>query len=335
LALKPDYAEAHNGLGYTLLEQDRLDEAETEVRAALAAKSDLLPARVNLAIIRTEQENFEEALKLYDEVLRNQPANSAALAGKADVLDRQGRRDEAAKIVLPFANTRSLPHAMISVYGKLMRDAGQQALAIDLLEDIERSGAATASAQRALHFMLGGLLDDLGGYDRAFDHFTAGNALRPTDYDPERVAARMERIIGFFSAERLAALPRAEPRPDLPSDLPVFIVGTPRSGTSLVEQVLSAHSQVHAAGEPRAMMRIAEDLGLGFHETRPEASGSGPDGDSLAAAGERYLQGLHAGAGAAARVTDRSPRNFEQLGLISVLLPHLCRWIHWLSCSVP
>jgi hypothetical protein len=175
--------------------------------------------------------------------------------------------------------------------------------------------------------MLGGLLDDLGGYDRAFDHFTAGNALRPTDYDPERVAARMDRIIGLFSAERLAALPRAQPRPDLPSDLPVFIVGTPRSGTSLVEQVLSAHSQVHAAGEPRVMMRIAADLGLGFHETDEEASGSAPDGDSVAAAGERYLQGLHAGAGGASRVTDRSPCNFERLGLISVLFPQ-ARVIH-------
>lgn len=327
LALKPDYADAHTGLGAALFEQDRLEEAEAEVRKALAAKPDLVPARLTLATIKGEQQSFEEALELYDEVLRGRPGLAAALAGKAGILDRQGRRDEAAKIVLPFADSGNLPHAMISVYGKLMRDAGQQALAIELLEGIERSGAATANSQRALHFALGDLFDDLGSYDRAFDHYTAGNALRPTDYRPDSLEARTDRIIDYFSAERLADLPRASERTGVPSDLPVFIVGTPHAGTRPVEQVLSRHPRVHAAGELRDLPRLAEDLGLGFHETDPQAGEAMPDGDRLNAAAESYLQSLGTRAGGARRATDSLPYNFERLGLISLLFPR-ARIVH-------
>jgi tetratricopeptide (TPR) repeat protein len=282
LALNPDYAEAHNSLGYALLVQDKLEDAVAEVRAALAAKPEYAQARVNLAIILVEQENFEEALRAYDEVLRDQPAHAAALAGKASVLDRQGRRDEAAKIVLPFADSGSLPHAMIFLYGKLSRDAGKQEEAINLLEGIQAS-------------------------------------LRRTDYDPQSTADKMDRIIAFFGAERLATLPRAEVRPDLPADLPVFIVGTPRSGTSLVEQVLSCHPEVQAAGELRDLIRLGEGLGLRFQDADPQVSHSVLDGERLTAASETYLQDLRARAGAAARVTDKMLYNFEWLGLISLL----------------
>jgi tetratricopeptide (TPR) repeat protein len=319
LALNPDYAEAHNSLGFALFEQDQLEDAVAEVRKALAAKPEFVQARVNLAIIMVEQENFEEALQNYDEVLQDQPAHTVALAGKASVLDRQGRREEAGKIVLPFADTGSLPHAMISLYGKLSRDAGKQEEAASLLEGIQASGTATENAQRALHFTLGDLRDHLGHYDQAFDHFAAGNALRRTDHDPQNIADETDRIIAFFGAERLAALPRAEARPELPSDLPVFIVGTPRSGTSLVEQILSCHPEVQAAGELRDMRRIAEDLGLSFRDSEPGPSDSMLDGARLAAASGSYLQGLFARAEGAARVTDKMPYNFERLGLISLM----------------
>jgi tetratricopeptide (TPR) repeat protein len=320
LALRPDYANAHNGLGYALFEQDQLEDAVAEVRKVLAAKPEYAPARENLANMMVELENLEDALQLYDEILQSQPDDTTALAGKAGVLDRQGRHDEAAKIVLPFANKGSLPSGMITLYGKISRHAGKHEEAVSLLEDILDSGISTITSQRTLHFTLGDLLDDLGHYDQAFDHFAAGNALRPTEYDPDAYAAKTDRIIAFFSTERLATLPRAVEQSDLPSDLPVFIVGTPRSGTSLVEQILSCHPQVQAAGELRDIFRLARDLGLNFEDTEPDVSDSMLDGDRIAAAGERYLQSLRARAGGATRVTDKMPYNFEHLGLISMMI---------------
>ncbi len=323
LALKPGYAEAHNSLGYSLFEQDRLEDAAAEVRAALAAKPGFLQARVNLAGIMVEQEDFEEALKTYDKILQDQPGHAAALAGKAAVLDRQGRREEAARIVMPFAETGALPPAMISLYARIARDSGEQEKALSPLKSIQASGTAAETVQRDLHFALGDLYDDLGQYDRAFEHYAAGNALRRTDYNPQSTADRTDRIIAYFSQERLATLPRAELPPNLPADLPVFIVGTPRSGTSLVEQILSCHREVQAAGELRHMMRQAEGLGLGFQDGDLEDdSGAGAvelDGARLTAAAESYLKDLRARAGDSRRATDKMPYNFERLGLISLL----------------
>ena len=327
LRLNPDYAEAHNSLAFSLLQEDRLEEAIAEVRAALVAKPGYLQARLNLAIILVEQESFEAALAACDEVLRDHPAHPAALAGKASVLDRLGQREEAAKIVMPLADARALPHAMIPLYGRLSRDSEKQEEAIALLEGIEASGSAAESARRDLHFALGNLYDRLGRHDDAFTHYAAGNALRRTDHDPQAVTERTDRIIAFYSPERLARLPRAETGPAYPADLPVFIVGTPRSGTSLVEQILSCHRDVAAAGELRELRRLAEGLGLGFKDGEPEPSEGALSGDALTAAGRTYLDGLKARGESAKHITDKMPYNFERLGLISLLFP-AARVIH-------
>ena len=113
----------------------------------------------------------------------------------------------------------------------------------------------------------------------------------------------------------------------MPTDLPVFIIGMPRSGTSLVEQILSCHPQVHAAGELRNLMHLGNDLGLGFQKPGPEVCDSSLDRARLTAASVSYLQSLRALAGDATRVTDKMPYNFERLGLIALLFPK-ARVIH-------
>jgi len=321
LALKPDYAEAHNSLGYALFEQDELEEATAEVAKALELKPGLVPARLNLPRMLLEQDRFEEALDLFAKIFAEQPDNMAALAGKAAVLDRLGRREEVEKIIRPLADAGLLPHTMINTYGLISRRSGRQEEAVTYLERMESNETLSPFAARSLHFTLGQLLDGLGRYDRAFEHYAAGNALRPTDYDPEMFAAKIDQIIAFFSAERLASLPRAEQRPGLPWDMPVFIVGMPRSGTSLVEQILSCHPRVHAAGEIRNVLRLSRDLGLDFRDAEPESGTPTLDGARLTAAAEMHLQNLGARAEGAIRVTDKMPYNFLNLGLIALLLP--------------
>lgn len=330
LALKPDYAEAHNSLGFALFEQDELDEAIAEVAKALEFKPGLIQARLNLPRMLVEQDRFEEALKFYTEIFENQPSNMAALAGKAQVLGRLGWRDEAEKIVLPFANAGILPENMINIYGAISRYSGRHEDAVSYLEHMRSNEELSEFAERSLHFTLGGLLDDLGRYDQAFEHYAIGNALRPTNYDPKSFSAKTDRIIDFFSAERIPNLPRAEERSDLPSNLPVFIVGTPRSGTSLVEQILSCHPQVYAAGEMRNMLRLAHGLGLDFQNGDPEINAPPLDSDGLTTASKEYLYHLKAQADGKIRVTDKMPYNFLYLGLIYLLFPkarviHCCR----------
>ncbi len=317
LRLKPNYAEAHSNLGYVLFEQDRLDEAVAEIEAALRLKPGDAKTRIKLAQAETERENLETALELYEAILRGQPDHEGALAGKAGILDRKGQREEAGSIVRPFAESGSLPTAMVPLYEKLWRGAGRQAEAVAFLEAMAARETLTPEGRRGLEFALGSLNDSLGHYDAAFAHYAEGNALRTVDYDPAATAESFDRRIAFFSAERFASLPRAEDR----SELPVFIFGMPRSGTTLVEQILSCHPRVRAAGELSSMQRLSASLGLDF-QPREGAPPEPETGEAaFAAASREYLDMLREKASGAERVTDKMPYNFEQLGLISRLLP--------------
>jgi hypothetical protein len=128
----------------------------------------------------------------------------------------------------------------------------------------------------------------------------------------------------FFSAERLAERPRGGNE----SKLPVFIVGMPRSGTSLVEQILSCHRDVYAAGELRNIRKLTVSLVPNFDKRNDEADAPVRlDQPLLSAAAERYLDQLRKTAGDAIRVTNKMPYNFLYLGLIALMFPR-ARIIH-------
>ena len=162
---------------------------------------------------------------------------------------------------------------------------------------------------------------------RAFGHWHAGHALlrRVQPFSRERFAAFVETSIVAFDAARL----RDGPRASLADPAPVFIVGMPRSGTSLTEQILAAHPLVHGAGErPNLHRTIGKLAGAALD---PETIGrlAACDTASLNAASERYLAELRALDPAALRVTDKMPGNAQHLGFLATLLPGarviLCR----------
>lgn len=171
----------------------------------------------------------------------------------------------------------------------------------------------SAHDQALLHFTLGHLRDRLGDFDGAFDAVSAGNALSPVTYDPAAAERRFENLRDFFTDERLAGLARSTVR----SERPVFIVGVPRSGTTLVEQILDSHSDAAGAGELVDIQSIEKKIGAG-EAPRRLAELRAEDLDPHAA---RYLAVLDELDADAVRVTDKLPSNFERLGLIALLFP--------------
>jgi hypothetical protein len=193
-----------------------------------------------------------------------------------------------------------------------------------------------ALQERELNFALGALYHGAGEYEIAFQHYQLANQMKHSNFDPDGHSAWVDRIISIFTRELLArtgVAANCDARP-------IFIVGMPRSGTSLVEQILACHPSVFGAGE---LPDIFEMI-MGFpqpglsDEPYPECletlSPSALDG--LA---ERYLGRLDEIAGDALRVTDKLPDNFLFLGMINVLFPgarvvHCLRnaWDTCLSC---
>ncbi len=168
------------------------------------------------------------------------------------------------------------------------------------------------------HYTLGEYFDRYGQYDLAFKHMTAGNALRPTRYD----AARTRRAVDIMEATTTREFMERAPRSTRTSALPVFIVGMPRSGTTLIEQVLGRHSRVHAAGELLDIQNIGREIDqtLGAPEGFPACMSRIGVAD-LDRRADAYLERLRGFDATAERVIDKLPANWMFLGLIAQMLP--------------
>ncbi len=337
LSLRPSYAEAHQNLAAVLIELDMPEDAEAAFREVLRLRPGDRQARLSLAKLQSRREEFDAALAAYDEILENDPESDRALIGKARVLQGTGQHGAAGRILRRLAGADNLSPEVAAMFGELARAAGGASgpavAGEDVVTVLERVLGRPALSERErsmLLFSLGGLHDHLGAFDAAFRCYQEANALRHAPFDGDAVARRTGQQLAYFSAERLARLPRATNR----DDLPVFIVGMPRSGTSLVEQILASHPRVAGAGELRLVGAIAKSLSLGTDSgavvAAPDfAPGSGLDQDLIDRAAASHLERLRTIGGEAARVTDKMPYNFLHLGLISLLFPG-ARIIHCL-----
>ena len=181
------------------------------------------------------------------------------------------------------------------------------------------------------HGVVAAAYDDAGDYDVAFGHYKAGNDLKKAAslYQADATSTYVDRVIATFGTEFFARMDRAGSQPELP----VFIVGMPRSGTTLVEQILASHPQVHGAGELDYMRQITQALperlapdSVGGQQTFPECAAK-IDTALAERIAEEHLQHLREHSASALRITDKTPSNFLRLGLIALLFPK-ARIIH-------
>jgi tetratricopeptide (TPR) repeat protein len=296
---KPDNAPIHANLGQVFFEQEELEDAEACFRKALSFDPNYTKAKLRLARTRIELDDLDSALGIYEEMLSGDRESARAWAGKAAVLDHMRRTEEAYEIVRRFTQDGPPPPGLIHLYAAMAQKEHRQAEVAEELDGMLAQSGLNRVDRRALHFTLGQLYDRLGAFDDAFKHYEKGNRLRPTPFDPEHNAESFARRMEFFSAERLADLPRDLPRAGNESDHPVFIVGMPRSGSSLVEQILSCHEDVYGAGELRGIWRLAASLVPDFDRKHGEADLPGClDRTVLSEAAERHLGELRKTAGA-------------------------------------
>jgi tetratricopeptide (TPR) repeat protein len=292
----PGSAEAHAGLGALHQDRGRYAEAEASLGEAVRLKPDLAAAHLQLGTLRLELGDAAEALAGFREAFRRDPRCTGALYQIAILL-----RGE-----LPEADRAAL----------------EQLMASPDLSDPKRT---------CLHFGLAQVLDARGDYEGAAEHLRRANALqaaawrlRGEGYDPELHARFVSGIIAactpdFFARGRGWGLE---------TQRPVFIFGLPRSGTTLVEQILASHSQVFGAGE----LAFARDdflglAGAGGDEGRAIEALGQLEGEAIRRVAREHLDKLGALDAAAARVTDKMPDNYRYLGLLAALFPK-AKFIH-------
>lgn len=278
---------------------------------ALSLAPDNAGILISLGQICRDVGSLEESLQYFQKVLQLVPGHPAALLGEAEVLERMGRPEEALTRLQPL-----LPHAdqnpdVLILYAKIASRLGLDAGIIGRLEKALELARLNFRSREQLHYLLGELHDRAGRYDDAFAHYRSANS--PAGSGPAADSGQdpVDAIIASISAVDFPALPRA----DRAEVTPIFIVGMPRSGTSLVEQILASHPDVYGAGELNFISVIAAELGYG-------SGAFDPDPESLGTLSRRYLDIIAEHTGGARFFTDKMPHNFLYLGLIALLFPH-------------
>ena len=367
LQLKPDFPQAHGNLGNALRAQGRLQEALACYRRALRLVPDFFDALYSLGVTLRELRQDEDADAVFHDVLRLHPAlpeahNNVgnAMRGQGDVegaaaayrqalrlrpdyaqahynlahaLEEQGRPKEAVQHALEALRLRpdwapplfTLAELAAHGYYQFPEAEIQRIAALAQAPDTSPSDASV------LHFALALLHEKRGAYDEAFASYSQGNALQRRSlqkagraFDPREHGEAIDRMIATFTPALLERLKAC----GADTELPVFIVGMPRSGTTLVEQILSRHPLVFGAGELHEVPRLVEELPARLHakELYPECI-ERLDPPAARAMTSDYLARLWRRGGRAARVIDKQGLNYFHLGLLAALFPR-ARVIH-------
>ncbi len=267
--------------------------------------------RLGTARALLAEDRDEEAERVLRQTLALDPTNAMAYDLLGNLLSELGRFDEARDC---FASATAIAPLMAGSYYDLARCRPITAADADLVARMEAALATPGldAAQRLrVHLALGKAADDLGDYAQAMQHFDAADAVRrgSASFNSAAFDIEIDRLIARFTPDLIARAPELGSQD--PS--PALIVGMPRSGTTLVEQIVSSHPEVAAGGE------------LNFWNERGAAwRGAGPAGTEapfLAHAAADYLRVLRAIGPKARRVTDKMPFNFLWAGLIHLAFP--------------
>ena len=321
IRLKPDYAEALSNLGTALCDLGRPDEAVRLQREAIRLKPGLATAHGNLGAALYDLGRLEEAVAAYRQAIRLAPDLDFAHGNLGTALVALGQAAEA-RAALQRAVALAPRNVKHRRYLGEVAPYGAADPRLAALEKLAQDAARLSVDERIeLHFSLGKAYDDIGRHADAFRHWRDGNALKRQRiaYNEAATLGGLDRIRSVFTPDRMRAWHKA----GQPSPVPVFIIGMPRSGTTLVEQILASHPQAFGAGELKCFETAMQGIRprFGTATSYPEMVAGMIDAD-FHALGARYLAAIEKLAPGAARIVDKLPSNCRVAGLIHLALPN-------------
>lgn len=317
----PDFTNAIIDLGSTLKEQNRFEEAIGWFRKALAIEPENVKARYQLASTQSPAALTYDAIESYERVLELRPRHAGALLGLGHMLKTVGRQEEA---IAAYRRCIELKPDKGEVYWSLANLKTYRLTDADI-EEMERrvdiEGIGDESAVNFL-FALAKAWEDRGEYERAWQYYERGSRRRRMleHYDPVGTEVQADTMIDVFSAEFVERAAGG----GCPDPSPIFVVGLPRSGSTLIEQILASHSMVEGTSELPYVQQVAHTLnrnradGINYPQALLELAAM-----HFETLGQDYLDRarMHRTEGKP-RFIDKMPNNFPAVGFIHLMLPN-------------
>jgi len=323
LELNPELAQAYNNRGDIYLAQARYEDALAEYKYATKLSPKYVAALINMAKVQRDMDAPDDALQTLQLALDLEPANPEALLVQGVLHEQIGDRESAAtsfKAAIESSPEMTVAHYYLSqIRGRSGTDEE-----FDAMRGLQERADLNDNARMYLGFGLYRAYEQREQYDEAYANLAKANRIKAesTPYDDEDTARYIDSIIECAEYSRT----KLGDRPGFADSRPVFVLGMPRSGTSLTEQILASHSAVAGAGE----LSFAYDIA---HSIRDMTGEKFPDNMKLLSAGqyaelgERYMARHSTENLAAQYVVDKTPLNFQYIGLLALALPD-AKFIH-------
>lgn len=322
IALDPDNVQLRIDYIQVLRKRQKFASALEQAEALLARDPDSPIFQSLFAIESLQAGDYERALEAFDKVLETLPADPATLTSRGHALKTYGQSDNA--IAAYQAATQAAPHHGDAWYAlanlKTYRFSDSE---LSQLQDIQASPDLSFMSRVHIAFTLGKAFEDRGAYQEAFANYERGNDLKrkQTRYTTDQMQAEFEAQKRYCTADMIAA---QGGKGTTASD-PIFIVGLPRAGSTLIEQILASHSQVDGTLELPNILSLAHRLRgrnlISDRDRYPRVLGELPALE-LKALGTDYIENTRIHRQGAPFFTDKMPNNFRHLGLIHLILPN-------------
>lgn len=321
--IKPDFWRAWINLGMALNEQQKFDESETAYKKALAINPGSVHTLEKLGTNSLNDGRLEDAIVWLQRALGFEPDHFPSLLCLGHAFKTDGRQDEAIEAYRKCAASKpdfgevywSLANLKTFRFTDHEVDEMQRQLA-----DVAKS-TESEDAEISFSFALGKAYEDRQDYRTAFQHYEHGNNKKrfKVNHDPIEFQKRNDRIINVFTKEFFAERDQW----GYSDDAPILIVGLPRSGSTLLEQILASHSHVEGTAELHYLLRIATETGLNrvdgikypecMHELKVH---------HVAGLGQEYIELTQRHRSGSLFFTDKMPNNFVGIGFLHLILPN-------------
>jgi len=305
-----------NNIANIYLTQCLYDKAENYYKKAIKLNREYFDAYYNLGATYQSKGEHKLAIKHYKMSQKLKPDDIQPQSAIANSYEKQGNYDKALELLKPLLAKNIITPDIADIYSKICIKNKDYDEGINIINKCLTMHINPIHEQ-SIRFSLGDIQDKQGEHDKAFREYLTANKMRPYQYDKTNSENSFNRIKNIFSEitieEKLTS--------DNPTKTPVFIVGMPRSGTSLIEQILSSHSQICGAGELPYLGEITEQIYTEDNLRYPDCIKQF-NSKKLNLLSESYLSKLKQHGSNCKHITDKMPHNFLYIGLIQMLFPN-------------